>query len=69
MVSQESKEDMHKYYARKVPNLVLAAENGFFWRWNSHDKDHNEWNQLMRLDDDVWKQEVRFIMEQYTRKT
>jgi len=28
---------MHNWYAEKAPKLGLAAENGFFWRWNSID--------------------------------
>jgi trehalose 6-phosphate synthase/phosphatase len=43
IVSPESKKQMHDWYAKKCPNLGLAAENGFFWRWNSVDKGENDW--------------------------
>lgn len=35
VVSQESKALMHSWYADRAPNLGIAAENGFFMRWNS----------------------------------
>ena len=44
MVSTESKSLMHKWYHEKAPSLGLAAENGFFWRFSSRNKNETEWN-------------------------
>ena len=42
---------MHKWYSQKAPKLGLAAENGFFWRWNSQNRSDNDWNKLIEIDD------------------
>ena len=42
VVSTESKVLLHQWY-QKAPNVGLAAENGFFWRWNSKGKKKDEW--------------------------
>jgi trehalose-6-phosphatase len=44
LVSLNSKKQVHKNYAKHIPNLCLGAENGFFWRWNSIGKTENDWN-------------------------
>jgi trehalose-6-phosphatase len=48
----------------------LAAENGFFWRWDSINKLEQDWNTLMNIDDDsMWMNQVRLIMESYSQNT
>ena len=69
LVSPESKSKLHEYYSVKAPNLGLAAENGFYWRWNSIDKSINDWHQLIHIEDCLWIKQVRLIMEQYNNKT
>lgn len=69
IISPSSMGQLIKIYSKKAPNLGLAAENGFFWRWNSKDKKDSDWNQLIQLDDFVWIKQVRLIMEMYNEKT
>ncbi len=38
VISSHTKEKMHNWYAEACPKLGLAAENGFFWRLDSVDK-------------------------------
>jgi len=51
IVSHDSRKRMHKLYSKKAPKLGLAAENGFFWRWNSINKSESDWNQLIEVED------------------
>jgi len=60
---------MHSWYGIKAPHLGLAAENGFFWRWNSKEGSSLEWKQLFCFEDFTWLHEVHNIMEAYTEKT
>jgi len=52
-----------------APELSLAAENGYFWRWNSIGKTKNDWNQLIQTQDLEWKEQVANIMKHYEQKT
>lgn len=45
---------MHQWYHEKAPYLGIAAENGFFWRWQSKGKLENEWNELLEVEDFEW---------------
>ena len=47
VISSEMKDLMHKWYAEKAPKLGLAAENGFFWRMDSEQKDEHIWVKLL----------------------
>ena len=47
VISSEMKQLMHKWYAQSAPQLGLAAENGFFWRLDSVNKDEHKWIKLM----------------------
>lgn len=69
IVSPESKKEMHDLYSRKAPNVGLASENGFFWRWNSTGKSEQDWNQLIKTKDFLWIKQVRLIMQMYKDKT
>lgn len=60
---------MHKLYSKKAPKLGLAAENGFFWRWNSINKNESEWNQLVEVEDFDWIAQIRLLMKAYQNKT
>jgi len=60
---------MHEWYTKRAPMLGLAAENGFFWRWMSRNRDGNDWNTLIDCDDFEWMTKVRLIMESYRDKT
>ena len=40
---------MHNWYAEKCPNIGLAAENGFFWRIDSKDKNEHHWTKLIKI--------------------
>lgn len=40
---------MDEWYARKLPKVGLAAEKGFYWRWNSQNKNHS-WNHLFEVE-------------------
>ena len=51
VVSSESKSNMHTWYHKLAPKVGLAAENGFFWRWNSENKTVNDWNKLIEIED------------------
>ena len=69
VVSTESKKLMHEWYTKRAPMLGLAAENGFFWRWMSRNRDGNDWNTLIDCEDFEWMTKVRLIMESYRDKT
>ena len=69
VVSPASKALLHSWYHEKAPKLGLAAENGFFWRFDSRNKNESEWNQLIQVDDFMWIKQVRLIMKQYKDKT
>jgi trehalose-phosphatase len=69
VVSRESKQQMHAWYADKAPFLGLAAENGFFWRWNSTNRGINDWQELFQFEDFNWIRQVQHIMEMYNEKT
>lgn len=60
---------MHKWYSKKAPKLGLAAENGFFWRWSSHNQSEKDWNKLIEIDDFGWINQVRLLMMAYKNKT
>ena len=70
VVSTDTKAKLHERYATVAPNVTLAAENGFFWRWNSVNKKIDEWNKLL-LDttEFSWIEHVRQIMEMYVNRT
>jgi len=69
IVSIESKKALHEQYAKRAPKVALAAENGFFWRWNSENKTDEDWNKLIEIQDFMWIKQVRLIMEMYKEKT
>lgn len=60
---------MHQWYHEKAPYLGIAAENGFFWRWQSKGKQENEWNELLEVEDFEWINQVRLLMIAYKEKT
>lgn len=41
ILSSQTKDLLHKWYAQSCPQLGLAAENGFFWRLDSIDKNEH----------------------------
>ena len=41
VISSQTKDLMHKWYAQQCPKLGLAAENGFFWRLDSNEKNEH----------------------------
>lgn len=47
----------------------MAAENGFFWRWNSVDLNEHYWFKLIQVVDFCWIESVKDIMKSYTEKT
>lgn len=50
--------------------MVLAPENGFYYRFNSQGKSDSDWNLLISDVDVVsWKDQVNYIMQQYAQKT
>lgn len=67
VVSPARKEDLHAKYADEAPQVGLAAENGFFWRWNSFNKTDQDWNLLFDETVDLsWIKMVRVLMETST---
>jgi trehalose-6-phosphatase len=38
VISSNTKDKMHRWYAEACPRLGMAAENGFFWRLGSENK-------------------------------
>ena len=42
VISGQEKDIMHKWFAH-IGQLGIAAENGFFYRWNSIDKEVDNW--------------------------
>ena len=52
VISPSSKKLLQSWFS-KANNLGLAAENGFFWRWNSPDQG-DKWNTLIEVEDLVW---------------
>lgn len=50
IVSTETKEKMENCYKGCDPDLSMAAENGYFWRWNSL----SEWNHLFKTEHDFF---------------
>ena len=69
IVSRDTKHMMHERYASLAPHIGLAAENGFFYIWNSIDKKNDDWNRLLDTKDFSWIEHVKEIMESYMRKT
>jgi len=54
VVSPGSKTLLHRWY-HKTENLGLAAENGFFWKWNSKEMPAEaDWNTLIEVEDFQW---------------
>lgn len=51
VLSSHTKDKMHQWYAEACPKLGLAAENGFFWRFNSLSKTEHEWGKLIKIND------------------
>ncbi len=51
IISNNTKTQMHNWYAEKCPNIGLAAENGFFWRIDSKDKNEHHWTKLIKITD------------------
>jgi trehalose-6-phosphatase len=51
VLSSQTKDLMHKWYASTCPNLGLAAENGFFWRFDSQNKNEHQWIKLLKVID------------------
>lgn len=47
IMSSQMKTLMHKWYSEAAPSLGLAAENGFFWRMDSIEKDEHMWMKLL----------------------
>jgi hypothetical protein len=42
---------MHNWYADECPLLGLAAENGFFWRPDSKEKNEHKWIKPFKITD------------------
>jgi trehalose-6-phosphatase len=51
LISSATKDRMHQWYAEACPALGLAAENGFFWRPDSKDKNEHQWAKLLKITD------------------
>jgi len=51
VISKNTKLLMHKWYAQACPRLGLAAENGFYWRSESTDKNEHNWIKLLKITD------------------
>jgi len=60
---------LHEWYGERVPKMGLAAENGFFWRWNSQGRNEHEWIKLLHIVDFCWIESVKDIMQSYLEKT
>lgn len=60
---------MHKWYASACPDLGLAAEYGFFWRFDSKGKSEHHWAKLLKITDFCWIESVKDIMQSHTEKT
>jgi trehalose-6-phosphatase len=55
VISQHGKKNIHNCLAQRAPKLGLAAENGFFYRLGSEDKTEEDWKNLLKESDFVWK--------------
>jgi len=51
VISSQTKDLMHKWYAETCPRVGLAAENGFFWRIDSKEKGTHNWCRLLKTTD------------------
>lgn len=51
VMSSHTKALMHQWYSQACPNLGLAAENGFFWRLDSKEKNEHHWAKLLKTTD------------------
>mmetsp|Transcript_22140 Transcript_22140/g.21355 ORF Transcript_22140/g.21355 Transcript_22140/m.21355 type:complete len:134 (+) Transcript_22140:1-402(+) len=69
VISSQKKNVLHDWYGEKVPKMGLAAENGFFWRWNSELRNEHEWIKLLQIVDFCWIESVKDIMQSYLEKT
>lgn len=50
--------------------MCVAAENGFFWRWNSINKKESDWNILLQVEElEEWKEQIKNVMQHYVSKT
>lgn len=60
--------DILSDWFRAVPNLGLASEHGFFYKYGN--KESNDiWNELFQVKDWSWKESVLKILEGFTEKT
>lgn len=67
IVSRSRKEELHNKYSVLAPKVGLAAENGFYWRWNSFNKTDQDWNRLFDESVDLsWIKLVRVLMQTST---
>lgn len=63
IVSADETHKLHDTFY-KIPNLGLAAEDGYFYRTkHSTDKNKNDWSRLIINDDCSWLELVRSIMQ------
>lgn len=51
VISNQTKRQMHNWYADECPLLGLAAENGFFWRPDSKEKNEHKWIKPFKITD------------------
>lgn len=49
VISSQTKDLLHKWYAAEAPLVGIAAENGFFWRMDSVKKNEYQWIKLLKL--------------------
>jgi trehalose-6-phosphatase len=51
LLSNQTKTQLHHWFADSCPLLGLAAEHGFFWRPDSLHKDEHSWLKPFKITD------------------
>ena len=69
IISSDGKQRVHDIFSSNE-DLGLAAEDGYFYRWNSQNsKSSVDWSKLSKDDDLSWIELVRSIMKTFTEST
>lgn len=69
VITADSKNQLHDTFAN-VEDLGLAAEDGYFYRWNSKGgKNKLDWSRLIKDDDCSWIELVRSVMQVFSEST
>ena len=69
IISADDKQKVHETFS-KIENIGLAAEDGYFYRWNSKgDKNEEDWSTLVKDHDCSWIELVKSVMKNFADST